>query len=244
MKKNIFVFSALLAFVAALVSCDHATSGITKGEVSGIYTVDRNFLYPELVDTFIRVNNIADFDLKTGDRAYVTVAYEYDNYYGQSLTEYNIKSVDEKITVNGLTALSDVDTDIYSSPIGWEPIIVSINPELVSAMWLWKNYKNLRVKYYGNGTKGDFKLSPVGLSGDTLCFALNARVEDGDEYMNEILSFDLSSVKDLLSAEDASKLASLDSISTKITLRWFYNRPDEIKVMSFAVGKYENYFKK
>lgn len=147
------------------------------------------------------------------------------------------------LPVYGLTESSSIDPMVYSSPVtSLEKVL--INTEAASAMWLWKNFQNISVGYYSNGSEGDFKLSPVGLSGDTLCFALNAKIEDGDKYVTKILSYDVSSVVNMLPAEDAEKLSNLDSIYTQISLRWHDTYNDTIKTMYPFGGKYKNYFKK
>ena len=240
MKKNLLFFCTLFFSIIAMVSCDHVTSG-SKGTMQGLFTVDRNFLYPEMIDTFYKAENVADFDLKTGDRVYLTLSYEYDNYYGPLMAKYRVKSVDGKATTNVLTAAQEVDEAIYSSSIA-SLLPVLVDGEYNSAMWMWKNYQNICVAYYGNGTPGDFKLSPVGMSGDTLCFALNARIEDGNKTTTELLSFDISSAVDILPADDVNKLTELDSIYTKITLRWYDAKNNAVKIMSPAAGKYKNCF--
>ena len=241
MKKNIFALCALFVFIFTIISCDNATS-TSSGYFSGLYTVERNFLYPESIDTFYKVENIADFGLKDGDRAYLEVAYEIDNYYGPAMAKYRIQSVISVLPVYNLTATSNVDPLVYSSPIsGLEEVLV--NTYMADAMWLWKKYQNVSVGYYSNGTEGDFKLSPVKLSGDTLCFALNAKIEDGEQYMTKILSFDISSAVNMLPDEDAKKFVKLDSIYTKITILRQNKVNDNITTMSPYGGKYKNYFK-
>ena len=238
MKKNLFVlfFAGILFFSFAMTACDDATSA-SNGYSQGIYTVDRYFLYPEMLDTFLRVDNISDFDLKDGDRAYLTLAYEYDNYLGASKARYYIKSVEAVLPVSGLTAAGDVDESIYSSSIlGWNPLAK------YGGMWFWKKYQNLSVVYYSNGNEGDFKLSPVKLSGDTLCFDLNAKIEDGDKVVSSILMFDVSSAANMLPAEDAEKLVELDSIYMQVALRWRPEGVDTVRVMYPTMGKYKNCF--
>lgn len=246
MKKNLFTLCTLLVFIFTFISCDNATS-TSGGSTQGIYTVDRNFIRPELIDTFYKIDNIANFDLKDGDRAYLTVAYEFDNYFGPSSAKYSIKSVEGKLSVDGLTAASEIDKEIYTSPIfaPQEVLINIINNDVAkSASWLWKNYQNISFIYKSNGTEGDFKLSPMGLSGDTLCFALNAKIEEGDKYMTKILSFDISEAPNMLSVEDKDKLVALDYIYTKISTIWYDEENDTTKIMYPFVGKYKNYFKK
>ena len=75
-----------------------------------------------------------------------------------------------------------------------------------------------------------------------LCFALNARIEDGNKTTTELLSFDISSAVDILPADDVNKLTELDSIYTKITLRWYDAKNNAVKIMSPAAGKYKNCF--
>lgn len=241
MKKIFFALCVLFVSIIVITSCDKATS-TSDGYTQGIYTVDRNFLRPELVDTFFKVDNVSDFGLKNGDRAYFTVGYDIDNYYGAGAAKYYIKSVDALLPVYGLTASSSIDHSVYSSPIS-SLERVFINTEVASAMWLWKKFQNISVGYYSNGTEGDFKLSPVGLSGDTLCFALNAKIEDGEKFMTKILSYDVSSVTNMLPAEEIKKLSSLDSIYTQISLRWYDSNNDTIKTMYPFGGKYKNYLK-
>lgn len=241
MKKNLFALFTLFVSIFAFISCDNVTS-TNEGYVQGLYTVDRNFVRPELVDTFYKIENMADFDLKSGDRAYLTVAYEFDNYLGPGTAKYRIKSVEGILPILGLTAAEDIDATTYSSPIsGLHKIL--INTEAASAMWFWKKFLNVNVGYSCNGEEGDFKLSPVGLSGDTLCFALNAKIEDGEEYMTSLLSFDISAAVNMLSTEDAKKLVALDSIYTKIATRWYDEENDTIKTMYPGIGKYKNNFK-
>lgn len=236
MKKNIFVFCTFLLSIFAVVSCDNATS-VSEGYLQGLYTVDRNFLRPEMVDTFYKVDNVADFGLVDGDRAYITLAYEIDNYFGPSMAKYRIKSVEGKIPVSGLTAAGDVDASEYSSAIlGFR------EKPMYGWVWLWNKYQNVSVTYYSNGSLGDFKLTPAGLSGDTLCFALNAKIEAGDEYVEQLMSFDVSSYVDILSADDAAKLIALDSLNTKLTFRWYDERNDTVKVRSIVSGKFKNCF--
>ena len=241
MKKILFAFCVLFVSIFAITSCDPATSTY-EGYTQGLYTVDRNFVRPEMIDTFYKVDNLADFGLKSGDRAYITMAYEVDNYFGPSSAKYRIKSVEGKLPVHGLTAASEIDSEKYSSPVSKLQQVL-INTEVASAMWLWKKYQNINVGYYSNGTEGDFKLSPVGLSGDTLCFALNAKIESGKIFMTSLLSYDISSVVNMLPAEDAKKLAALDSIYTKIATRWHDATNDTIKMMYPFGGKYKNNLK-
>lgn len=246
MKKNLLTLCTLFVSIFAFISCDNATS-TSSGSIQGIYTVDRNFIRPELIDTFYKIDNITNFGLKNGDRAYLTVAYEYDNYFGPSSAKYSIKSVDSKLPVDGLTADSEIDKEIYSSPIiAPQEVFINItnNGVVKSAGWLWKNYQNISIIYKSNGTEGDFKLSPVGLSGDTLCLALNAKIEDGDKYMAKILSFDISEASNMLSAEDKNKLVAFDYIYTKISTIWYDEKNDTTKIMYPFVGKGINCFKK
>lgn len=246
MKKNLLTLCTLFISIFAFISCDNATS-TSGGSTQGIYTVDRNFIYPELIDTFYKIDNIADFDLKNGDRAYLTLAYEYDNYFGPNFAKYSIKSVESKLSVHGLTAASEIDKEIYSSPIiAPKEVLINMSSNGVAsaASWLWKNHQNISIIYKSNGTEGDFKLSPVGLSGDTLCFALNAKIEDGDKYMTKLLSFDISETPNMLSVEDKNKLVAFDYIYTKISTIWYDEKNDTTKIMYPFVGKDKNCFKK
>ncbi len=240
MKKILFALCTLFVFIFAFTSCDSAES-TSEGYIQGLYTIDRNFVRPELKDTvYYKVKNIGEHGLQDGDRAYLTLGYEIDNYTG--MAEYYIKSVEGIIPVSGLTAAADIDTEIYSSPIiGLRKVL--INTEVASAMWLWKNFQNISIDYRSNGAEGDFKLSPVKLEGDTLCFALNAKIEDGDKYITKLLSFDISSAANMLPDEEKDKLVALDSIYTKITTLWYDEYNDTTRIAEPFGGKYKNCFK-
>ncbi len=240
MKKNLLLFCTLFFSIIAMISCDNVTSE-SKGTMQGLFTVDRHFLYPEMVDTFYKAENVEDFGLKTGDRVYLTLSYEYDNYYGPAMAKYRVKSVEGKATTGVLTDAQNVDASLYSSSIASLQRVL-VCGKYSSDMWIWKNYQNICVGYYSNGTQGDFKLSPVGLAGDTLCYALNARIEEGNKATTEILSFDVSSAVDMLPASDAKKLSELDSISTRITFRWYDSKNDTVRVVSSTAGKFKNCF--
>ena len=241
MKKTLFALCILFASIFTITSCDPATS-TSEGSVQGIYTVDRNFLRPEMNDTaYFSVKNIKEHGLKDGDRAYITLGYEIDNYFGPSSAVYYIKSVEAIIPVYGLTAKEEIDATVYSAPVtGLQEILIN-SDGLLSAMWLFKKYQNINIVYKSNGTEGNFKLSPAGLSGDTVCFTLNAKIEQGNKRMGKLLSFDVSSVASMLTAEEAKKLATFDSIYTKIAIPCDINGTIETKY-PFG-GKYKNNLK-
>ena len=235
MKKNfILLLSLVLGFV--FVACDKATS-TSDGRIEGIFTVSGNILYPECVDTFYRVDNMSEFDIKNGDRALMTLGYEIDNLVGAKFARWYIKSVNEVLPSAVLTPVADVDTDIYSSAIAG----VGNFPKY-GAYWMWRNIQNMYIGYYSDGSQGDFKLSPVKMSGDTLCFVLNSKIIAGDKPMAKLLSFDVSAAASMLSADDAEKLSSLDSICTKITTKVDIVSEDKVKELFIGGGKYKNPF--
>ena len=80
------------------------------------------------------------------------------------------------------------------------------------------------------------------MSGDTLCFVLNSKIIAGDKPMAKLLSFDVSAAASMLSADDAEKLFSLDSICTKITTKVDIVSEDKVKELFIGGGKYKNPF--
>jgi hypothetical protein len=235
MKKNfILLLSLVLGFV--FVACDKATS-TSDGRIEGIFTVSGNILYPECVDTFYRVDNMSEFDIKNGDRALMTLGYEIDNLVGAKFARWYIKSINEILPSVALTPLADVDANIYSSAIAG----VGGYPKY-GAYWMWRNVQNIHIGYYSDGRPGAFKLSPVKMSGDTLCFVLNSKIIAGDKPMAKLLSFDVSAAASMLSADDAEKLSSLDSICTKITTKVDIVSEDKVKELFIGGGKYKNPF--
>lgn len=243
MRKNIVMLtSCLLAIFAAafVTSCDKANS-TSDGHTQRIFTVDRNFLRPENVDTFytIKKSEVESFGLKDGDRAIITLGYKIDNTVGALGAQWYIKSVEEKLPVYALAPAADVDKDVYSSAIAG----IGLMP-LYGSHWMWKGFQNIYIGYYSNGSFGDFKMVPTGMSGDTICFDLYSQIPSGDEPMKQLLTFDIRSVASMMSEEDAEKLASLDSVCTKITtnVELFSNEGSYIKKMSIGGGKYRRTF--
>lgn len=241
-RKNVIFTFVLLAMLATtfLTSCDNAHS-TSKGYTQGIFTVDRNFLYPENIDTFytMKKEEIASFGLKDGDRAIITLGYDIDNTVGPKFAKWYIKSVDEKLPVYSLTPIADVDKDVFSSAIA------GIGPmPIYGSHWMWKGFQNIYVGYYSNGSFGNFKLSPAGMSGDTICFTLNSQIPAGEEPMKQFLTFDIKSVASMLSEDDAVKLSGLDSVYTKITTKVeiLGNNGSTVKEMSLSGGKYKRTF--
>lgn len=235
--KKVVIFCAVALSLFFSVSCDESNS-TQDGYIQGIYTIDRNFVYPEMQDTFYKVNNLADFDLKTGDRAILSVGYKIDNVVGARHAEWYIKDVIEKIEVSKLTSWENVDTTLYSSAI------ISPLDYFYGKYWMWNKYQNIYLGYYSDGSDGDFLMSPIGLSGDTLCLKLSSKIVNGNTPKTRLLSFDLSSVCSMLSDEDSLKLISLDSIYTEITTKvdLLYYDSLVIKDMYFPGGKYKNNF--
>ena len=235
MKKNfVLLLSLVLGFMFS--ACDKATS-TSDGRIEGIFTVSGNFVYPECVDTFYRVDNMSEFDLKNGDRALMALGYEIDNLVGAKFARWYIKSVNEILPAAALTPVDAVDTSIYSSAIAG----VGSYPKY-GAYWMWGKIQNMYIGYYSDGQQGDFKLSPVKMSGDTLCFVLNSRIVAGDTPMAKLLSYDVTTAASMLSADDVEKLTSLDSICTKITTKVDIVSEDKVKELFIGGGKYKNPF--
>ena len=237
-KGFLFILTVLAVVLFAAVSCDKAHS-TSDGRIQGVYTVYGNALMPERTDTSYTVSNMREFDLNHGDRAIITLAYEIDNLIGAQYAKWYIKSVDEKLVTLPLTAKDSVDATEYSSvidgPADWSFF-------MYGKYWLWNKYQNFYIKYYSDGTKGDFKLSPVGMSGDTLCFALNSKFVAGDKANVELLTFDVSNAYTMLSTEDAAKLLNADSIYTKITTKVNMVEKDTVVAFTYGGGKYKKTF--
>ncbi len=250
MKKSIvFLFSAFVALFFVSISCDDANS-TSDGTIQGIFTVNRNFLYPEMQDSFYRVDpgDISAFDLNEGDRAFMTLQYEIDNTMGSAFAKWSLKSVEEKLSVSALTAIADVDTVEFSSPVvGLSEMLVAtpspvVQSDLViAADWYWNKKQNFNLFFYGNGSVGDFQFSPMGVSKDTLCFALNSKIAKGDEPTIQLVTFDLSNVRTMLSAKDAGLLAELDSFCINVTTKVLDPDKNVVKILTFSNGKkYKN----
>ena len=234
--------SCLMAIFAAafVTSCDKAHS-TSDGYTQGIFTVDRNFLRPENVDTFyaIKKSEVESFGLKDGDRAIITLGYKIDNTVGAIGAQWYIKSVEEKLPVYALTPAADIDKDVYSSAIA------GIGPmPIYGSHWVWKGFQNIYIGYYSNGSFGNFRMAPAGMSGDTICFDLYSQIPSGDAPMKQLLTFDINSVASMMSEEDAAKLASLDSVYTKITtnVEFYSNEGSYTKKMPIIGGKYVRTF--
>lgn len=212
MKK---LYSFIAASVAAVLlwSCGPAEQGFTiEQNLQGLYTVNKATVAPEFSDTFIFVRNIDNYDLKTGDRAFLKLHYFYDAYSGKA-PEWNITEIIEMVPVRRLSAVADVDTSAYLTPLtGLQP--VDFFNDFYAVTWLRKNLQNVSVKYKGVSDGAGYAMTVRGVKDGYVELNLYIDAEESDKETTDFLTFDIADVKDFLSEEEKAQLG--DTIKTKI----------------------------
>lgn len=235
MKK---LYSIVAAFVALLLanSCGPAEAGYTvEHRLQGLYTVNKATVAPEFSDTAFFVNNIDDFDLKTGDRALLMLHYYYDAYSGKA-PAWNIVEILERYPVRALSATADVDPASFVTPLtGVKPL--NFFNDFETPSWVWNDCQNINIKYKGVKDEAKFAMTVRGVKDGYVELELFVSAPESEKEVETLLSFDISNVTDFLN--DADKVLLGDSIKTKIYTKRMKNGALEEWVVP---GNYFKYF--
>ena len=217
MKNMKKCYSIVVASVATIImwACGPAEAGFTQHfTLEGLYTVNKATVAPEFSDTFFFVNNIDDYDLKTGERAFIVMDYYYDAYSGKA-GAWNIKSVKEKVPVYPLSLRSDIDESAYATPITGLRAVGYFYDKLYT--WVWKERQNISVEYRGVKEGALYAMAVRGVTEDGCVeFDLFINAEESNETVSVLLTFDISNVADLLTDEQKALLPENGDIKTKI----------------------------
>lgn len=236
MKKLFICVCVALAAAFTTISCDDANN-TTEGTMDVLCTVNGHRVYPDLVDTFYVIRNMADWDLSDGDRGLFRLKYFIDNVYGSAATEWNIEEVYGLVPVRALTPVADVDSSVYSSAVSGLQLF-----NTYGATWAYRGMQNINVTYYTDGSEPDFKMVASGVSGDTLKLSLLSKINDGDKFASKLLTFDLSEARSHLGG-NAGLIDVPDSLYTKIALFYYDALEDSVVVSEIMGGRLANPFK-
>lgn len=221
MNRFLGIFVSFVTLLLMLVSCEPAEIYKTEeGYVSNIYTVNKATLMPEFEDSLIRlVNDPADFDLKTGDRAHILLYYYYDAYSGKK-PEWKIEQVVEKIPTLSMVARDSIDVDsfdmAFSGLYGYELL-----GAYTSSQWIWNNCLNVNVTHRGIPEKTQFAMTLNGIVNDTIKLNLLGKTEEkGDTIRTKLLTYDLTNIGDLLTDSEKESLDEYDKLKFRVYLKY------------------------
>lgn len=219
---------------AAFVSCDDATN-TTEGYSEGLYTINGNRVYPELVDTFYIVKET--MGLEDGDRAFMRLNYSMDNGFGSASIKWEIGTVYEKLAINDIVDTQSVSPDEYSSAI------TAIYEGYYGAAWAWLKYQNLNIIYKSDGSEPEFKMVADNFENDTLYLSMYSKITEGDKTVQKLLCYDLTSALRVLDSDNQVEMLTADTLNTKITMKYYDSEDGTVKEGTIIGGKTVNPFK-
>ena len=219
------LYSMFAAMSAALLmwSCGPAEISYTEEwTYQGLYTVNKATVQPEFGDTMIFVRNMDEFELETGDRAFMVLHYYYDAYSGKAPV-WNITQVIKKVPVRPLSVPVDVDTAAYMTPVtGLQAM--NFYDDFEAKTWIWKGKQNINVKYRGVEDDASFVMTVRGVKDGYVEFDLFVNARESDKEVATLLTFDITNVADFLSDEEKASLPEdIDNINAKIYLKRMNN---------------------
>ena len=219
------LYSMFAAMSAALLmwSCGPAEISYTEEwTYQGLYTVNKATVQPEFGDTMIFVRNMDEFELETGDRAFMVLHYYYDAYSGKAPV-WNITQVIKKVSVRPLSVPVDVDTAAYMTPVtGLQAM--NFYDDFEAKTWIWKGKQNINVKYRGVEDDASFVMTVRGVKDGYVEFDLFVNAKESDKEVATLLTFDITNVADFLSDEEKASLPEdIDNINAKIYLKRMNN---------------------
>ena len=218
------LYSIVAAVSAALVmwSCGPAEMGYTQEfTLQSLYTVNKATVMPEFSDTFLFVKNLDEFNLKTGDRAMLLMHYYYDAYSGKQ-PQWTVKEVLKRIPVYPLSAMADVDTAAYMTPVtGLQAL--NFFGDFEAKSWVWKEKQNICIKYKGVEDDASFAMAVRGVKDGCVELGLFVDAREAEAEITTLLTFDISNIKDFLTDEQKALLPAGQEIKTKIYIRRMNN---------------------
>ena len=217
--KKLYSLIAALAAVIFMSSCEPAEYGAWQTwTYYGIYTVNKAKVAPELSDTSFYVKNIDDFNLKTGDRLFLTLQCYY-NFYSELSPQWTLLSVGNVIPTYPLSSKDEIDSTVYTTPF-LEVVPVDFYQEFYALTWVWQDKQNINLKYRGEKEGAKFAMTVNGVNDEGyVLLELFIDAEESDKETEVLLTFDISNVKDFLSAEEKALLPENGDIKTKIIVK-------------------------
>lgn len=213
--KRLYSIVAAVSAALAMWSCGPAEMGYTQEfTLQSLYTVNKATVMPEFSDTFLFVKNLAEFDLKTGDRAMLLMHYYYDAYSGKQ-PQWTVDEVLKRIPVYPLSEKSGVDTAMYKTPItGLQPL--NFFNDFDALTWVWNEKQNLCIKYKGVEEGASFAMAVRDVKDGYVELELFVDAREAEKEIATLLTFDISNIKDYLTDEQKALLPAGQEIKTKI----------------------------
>lgn len=213
--KRLYSIVAAVSAALAMWSCGPAEMGYTQEfTLQSLYTVNKAAVAPEFSDTFLFVKNLGDFDLKTGDRAMLLMHYYYDAYSGKQ-PQWTVKEVLKRFPVYPLSAMADVDTAMYRTPItGLQPL--NFFNDFDALTWVWKEKQNICIKYKAVEEGASYAMAVRGVKDGYVELELFVDAQEAEKEIATLLTFDIGNIKDFLTDEQKALLPAGQEIKTKI----------------------------
>lgn len=216
--------SLFLLSLLCFASCDKAENELSfENYYENIYTVSSNgYVAPEWEDTLHKVMNISAFDLEPGDRARLVLKEYYDSEV-TDFPEMTIERFIKKIPVYQLSGNGVINSDEYNA------YITSINRYSIGEyyrypIWAWKGVLNVNATFNGASNGAQFAMSVIKIENDTIDLQLHIKADaSSGKRSEELLSFDLRSLKNVLESSDLSKLSSHKTLKARIFGLCMYN---------------------
>ncbi len=241
MKKFFFyMFAAVSAF--AFFSCDPAESSFTQTVyVYDIYTVNKHTVRPEFEDTAFMVQNMAQYPLQTGDRAYMVLKYFYDAE-SVKYPQWTIEKVLDIIPTRPLQTKDSVAFEGFTTPFVTLDYF-EVHDRYYNPVWVRNNLQNINITYNGIADGAEFAMLVRGVVDNYVELELLAKAKTiGAVKTTKLLTFDLSKLGDFLTAEQKRTLSGVDSLYTRIYFRRAVK--DSIYEANIIGGSLANPFKK
>ena len=194
------------AVAAAIVmwSCAPAeVSSTVTYDIEALCTVNKARIEPEFSDsTYMFARNVDEFDLETGDRAFMRLTCTY-NLYSETQPLWTILDVKKKVPVYPLS--TDIDTAAYATPI------VALKPvdffnEFTALTWVWKEKQNINIVYKGTEEGASFAMTVRGVNDGYVELDLFVDADEREKETTTLLTFDISNIKEHLTDEQKALL--------------------------------------
>lgn len=241
-KKLISVFSAIAIVLFVASSCNEVEDlfgdmdNSVEGYEEAIYTVRASYIQPELSDTSFYVSNIKDLGIKSGTRGVMRLKYKYDLYAGLGNAIWTLDEVMATIPTRLLTPPDEIDSTHMNS------YFTDVTPYIrYGATWFWNGIQNINVVYQSDGSSPEFAMTSSGITGDTLRLSLWGKIPTGTKKISDLLSFDLTTLQEIISENDYSRLITKDSLYTTITMT--FGDSDDTETATIRGGFAANPFK-
>ena len=203
MKRLYSIISAVAAAIVMWSCAPAEVSSTVTYDIEALCTVNKARIEPEFSDsTYMFARNVEEFDLETGDRAFMRLTCTY-NLYSETQPLWTILDVKKKVPVYPLS--TDIDTAAYATPI------VALKPvdffnEFTALTWVWKEKQNISIVYKGTEEGASFAMTVRGVNDGYVELDLFVDADEREKETTTLLTFDISNIKEHLTDEQKALL--------------------------------------